>query len=63
MKTRVSITWSLKCLYENWCSIIFVHKDIFISFLIITSMHTDGWLVVWTDFQSSFNSVTDKSRI
>ena len=26
-------------------------------------MHTDGWLVVGTDFKSSFTSVTDKPWI
>ena len=32
----------------------------FITFLIVTSIHTDGWLFVRTDFKSSFTSVTDK---
>jgi len=35
----------------------------FVTFLIVTSMHTDGWLVVGIDFKSSFASVTDKPWI
>lgn len=34
-----------------------------ITFLIVTSVHTDGWLVVRIDFKSSFASVTDKPWI
>lgn len=35
----------------------------FITFLVVTSMHTDRWLVVRTDFKSSFTNVTDKPWI
>ena len=34
-----------------------------ITFLIVTSMHTDGWLVFGIDFKSSFANVTDKPWI
>lgn len=34
-----------------------------VTFLIVTSMHTDGWLVVGIDFKRSFAIVTDKPWI